>query len=72
MIYFIADLHFDDGHIMEYENRPFETVDDMNNSLRNNWNSIAKSDDEVYDLGDIGDSAKGNIFEYIHRFSCEK
>ena len=33
----------------------------MNNSLINYRNSIAKSDDEVYDLGDIGDSAKGNI-----------
>ena len=55
-IFFIADLHFDDENIMNYESRPFSTADEMNAAIIENWNRVVGKDDTVYLLGDIGHS----------------
>ena len=52
--FFIADTHFDEDNIRRYENRPFETAEQMNTSLINSWNSVVSAEDEVYVLGDFG------------------
>lgn len=52
--FFIADLHFDDDNIRRYENRPFETVSEMNEAIVSNWNNVVDEEDEVYIVGDIG------------------
>lgn len=62
-IYLIADLHFDDEKIMNYENRPFGTVSEMNEKIINNWNNVVSEDDTVYLLGDIGNE------QYISRLN---
>ncbi len=54
MVYFIADPHFSDDAIMRYENRPFETVTEMNEGMIANWNKCVTDADEVYLLGDVG------------------
>lgn len=61
-IYLISDLHFNDPDMIKLvkENgeklRPWDTLKDMNEALRENWNSVVKkSKDKVYVLGDIGD-----------------
>lgn len=56
--FFIADTHFGEDNIRRYENRPFESVDEMDASLIKNWNSAVSSDDEVYVLGDFGADKK--------------
>lgn len=53
-VFFIADLHFGDANIMEYENRPFINVDQMNKELIKEWNAVAQDIDEVYVIGDFG------------------
>lgn len=57
----IADTHFNHANIIKYEDRPFNTVEEMNGALINNWNSIVKERDKIYVLGDF---AFGNL-EYI-------
>ena len=52
-IYFIADTHFNHKNILEYCNRPFADVEEMNKILVNNWNDTVKHDDVVYMLGDF-------------------
>jgi calcineurin-like phosphoesterase family protein len=53
-MYFIADTHFFHQNIIEYCNRPFSSVDEMNQTLISNWNSVVKNkDDIVYFLGDF-------------------
>jgi len=64
-IYLIADLHFDDEKIMNYENRPFETVSEMNEKIINNWNNVVSEDDSVYLLGDIGNEQYISILNGI-------
>jgi calcineurin-like phosphoesterase family protein len=39
---------------MGAEQRPYASVDEMNESLIANWNSVVKSGDEVWHLGDVG------------------
>ncbi len=56
--FFTADLHFDDKNIILYENRPFENVNEMNNKLVENWNSVVSINDEVYVVGDFGGNGR--------------
>ena len=51
--FIIADLHFGHANIIGYVNRPFNNVDEMNESLIRLWNSVVGSDDLVYVLGDF-------------------
>jgi calcineurin-like phosphoesterase family protein len=53
-VWFTSDLHFWHKNICKYCNRPFETMDEMNQALINNWNSVVKEDDTVFVLGDMG------------------
>ena len=54
-VWFIADTHFGDENILRYENRPFNSVKDMDSTLIQNWNNIVNEKDIVYLVGDIGD-----------------
>lgn len=53
-VWFTSDLHFWHKNICKYCNRPFETMEEMNQALINNWNSVVKEDDTVFVLGDMG------------------
>ena len=55
MIWFTSDLHFNHQNILTYESnsRPFQNINDMNEVLINNWNSVVKNTDTVYVLGDF-------------------
>jgi calcineurin-like phosphoesterase family protein len=51
--YFTADLHFGHQAIIDYCNRPFNDVSEMNQCLIKNWNSRVSNDDHVYIVGDL-------------------
>ena len=53
MKYFTADFHFDHGPVIEWCNRPWKRVAQMNKGLIRNYNNVVDSDDEVYILGDF-------------------
>jgi calcineurin-like phosphoesterase family protein len=52
-IFFTSDLHFGHKNILTYCPRPYKTVEEMNETLVNNWNSVVSSIDTVYVLGDL-------------------
>ena len=52
-VFFIADTHFGDGNILRYENRPFATVEEMDQELVRRWNQKVGEKDTVFHLGDV-------------------
>ena len=54
MIFFTADTHFGHKRILEYcPNRPFSSVEEMNEGIVANWNEAVRETDTVYHLGDV-------------------
>jgi len=52
-IWFTADQHFGHTNIIEYCNRPYDTIDDMDADLIQFWNRVVGRYDVVYHLGDF-------------------
>jgi calcineurin-like phosphoesterase family protein len=52
MIFFTSDNHFYHTNVIRYCNRPFTSVEEMNEALINNWNSKVSPNDHIYVLGD--------------------
>ena len=53
MIYLISDTHFYHKSIIPYCKRPFSSINEMNEKIIENWNSIVTNKDIVYFLGDF-------------------
>lgn len=50
---FIADLHFGHANAIRFDNRPWETVEEMDMGLIQRWNRKVRPEDHVYILGDF-------------------
>lgn len=54
MRYYIADQHFYHKNLLKrIDKRPFDTIEEMNQHMIDQWNSKVKDNDEVYILGDF-------------------
>lgn len=53
-MFFTADTHFGHAKIIEYCNRPFATVEEMDSVLIARWNETVAANATVYHLGDFG------------------
>jgi calcineurin-like phosphoesterase family protein len=51
--YLTADQHFGHSGIIGLCNRPFGSVEEMNDAMREAWNSVVKPGDSVIHLGDF-------------------
>ena len=54
-IFLFSDPHFNHINILKYEpeTRPFKTIEEMNETIIQNWNSVVGPDDITYVLGDF-------------------
>jgi calcineurin-like phosphoesterase family protein len=52
-VWFTGDHHFFHKNIIEYTNRPFDSVEEMNEAMILCWNEVVKDDDLVFHLGDL-------------------
>ena len=53
MIYYTADLHLGRANVIRHCDRPFKSVDEMDEALIQNWNSRVHRLDTVYIVGDL-------------------
>ena len=72
MVYFISDTHFYHIAIIPYCQRPFLSVDDMNEKLIENWNKVVTNEDTVYFLGDFGFSSAPKLKDITSRLNGYK
>jgi len=52
-VFLISDMHFGHSNIIKYENRPFKSVVEMDETIIGNWNKAVQRDDKVFILGDV-------------------
>jgi calcineurin-like phosphoesterase family protein len=71
-IFLIGDLHFNHRNIIKYCSRPFNSVEDMNEQLIKNWNSVVGKNDIVYVVGDFALCGKQKIIEIGQRLNGRK
>lgn len=68
-IFFTSDLHFGHRNILNFCNRPWSTVEEMNEGLIENWNSVVGKDDIVFDLGDFAFAPNSKWREVLSRLN---
>lgn len=77
-IWLISDTHFWHENILNFKEpngdliRSFNSVQDMNEVMIRNWNSVVKPDDKIYHLGDVGFSNFVRLKEIFDRLNGNK
>lgn len=67
--FFTSDLHLGHKNVISYDNRPFKDIEEHDEALINNWNSVVGIDDVVYFLGDIALCNPSKAMYYVHRLN---
>ena len=71
-VWFTSDTHFWHKNVIEYCQRPFESVEEMNETLIKNWNDRVKKNDTIYILGDFCFGTKEQCIEILGRLNGQK
>ena len=75
-VWFTSDTHFNHANICQYSNRPFESLEAMEEHIIAVWNSQVGSDDLVFHLGDFalsyGKRDADKIDKYLSRLNGNK
>ena len=51
--YFTSDTHFWHKNLLNFEKRPYSSIEEMTKDMVNKWNEQVKNEDTVYHLGDL-------------------
>lgn len=72
MNYFTSDLHLGHRNIIRLCNRPFATIEEMDETLIRNWNAKVTNGDPVYILGDLLFRNEKPAEEYLKQLKGKK
>lgn len=67
-----SDLHLWHKNIIAYEERPFDTVEDMNQEIANNWKTLVGKNDIIFNLGDVSFTNKEITSKFIQDMPGQK
>ena len=71
-IFFSSDPHYSHRNVIEYCNRPYTSIDGMNEALISNFNAKVGNDDVTYFLGDMFFCNLGHAKEIMSRLNGRK
>ena len=71
MNYYIADTHFGHDNIRRLSNRPFNSIEEMDKTIIDNWNRKITENDDVYILGDFLYKSEDPI-KYLKKLNGKK
>ncbi|MBP3702571.1 MAG: metallophosphoesterase, partial [Lachnospiraceae bacterium] len=64
-VFFTSDIHLGHRGVLDFDNRPWDNLEDMNEGLIKRWNDKVGKGDRVYILGDLcwlsGEKAKALV-----------
>lgn len=71
--FFTADTHFGHKNILKYSNRPFSSIEDHDETLMTQWNSVVQPNDSIYHLGDFAFCNKvQRVEKYLSQLNGKK
>lgn len=70
--YFTSDLHLGHKWSINYDNRPFSDVDNMDQEIIRRWNNKVQPDDIVYILGDFSWYKTDKTIEILKQLNGHK
>lgn len=70
--FFTSDLHLGHANALEHCQRPFTSVEEMNEMLIENWNRKVQMDDEIYIIGDFAYRSACPVTNYLTRLNGQK
>ena len=73
MKYYISDLHLFHDAVIGFDQRPFKSMEEMHEVIRERWNSKITNGDIVYILGDISMRGKSEkLISYVSVLKGQK
>lgn len=72
MDYITSDTHLNHKAIIDFVDRPFNTVEEMNNTIIDNWNLEVSKYDKIYHTGDFSWGNKEVITGFVDRLNGYK
>jgi calcineurin-like phosphoesterase family protein len=68
-VYFTSDTHFGHDAIRRLADRPYASLQAMDDALIANWNAVVKADDTVWHLGDFAHKSAPSPADYRQRLN---
>ena len=72
MTYFTADNHFGHKSIINLCNRPFSSIEEMDELMIDGWNKRVKDNDDIYIVGDLMFRSGKRPEEYLDKLHGKK
>jgi len=71
-IFITSDTHFNHKNIIKYTNRKFNSTEEMDSYMINQWNKAVANDDIIIHLGDFAFGNSEQIREYVNKLNGKK
>lgn len=72
MTYFTSDLHLGHKNIIKLCNRPFTSLEEMDETLIANWNQVVTNGDTIYIVGDLMFRTQTHPIDVVKRLKGRK
>jgi len=69
MYFFVADSHLGHYNILKYCNRPFNSIEEMDEEIIKRFNSVVSKDDIVIHAGDFTLKGKREAYKYVEQLN---